>query len=60
MDFTLNGFDRELDAVRMGHKYYDPNAKMFYTPDNFFLENPEKILKSPVEGNLYSYAGIIR
>ncbi len=57
MDFTLKGFDADLDAVRMGHRYYDPNAKMFYTPDNFFLENSEKILKSPVEGNLYSYAG---
>lgn len=57
MDFTLKGFDRDLDAVRMGHRYYDPNAKMFYTPDNFFLESPEKILKSSVEGNLYSYAG---
>ncbi len=57
MDFTLKGFDADLDAVRMGHRYYDPHAKMFYTPDNFFLESPEKILKSPVEGNLYSYAG---
>lgn len=25
MDFTLKAFDRELDAVRMGHRYYDPS-----------------------------------
>jgi RHS repeat-associated protein len=57
MDFTLKGFDSEIGAVRMGRRYYDSEAKRFLTPDGYFLENYDKILESPVEGNLYSYAG---
>lgn len=112
LDFTLKGYDKEIEAVRMGHGsrrkggsgrnrlYYDParvqclqtltselyrcacdektpkafvtkHVRVFYkkdysvrkallfclTPDSYFLENPEKILESPVEGNLYGYAG---
>jgi RHS repeat-associated protein len=56
MDFTLKGFDSEIGAVRMGRRYYDSEAKRFLTPDGYFLENYDKILESPVEGNLYSYA----
>lgn len=57
LDFTLKGFDSDIDAVRMGHRYYDPMAKRFYSADEFFLENSEKVVNSPIEGNLYSYAG---
>lgn len=54
-DFTLKGYDEDLEAVRMGRRYYDPKAKLFLTPDTYFLENYDKIAESPVEGNLYSY-----
>ncbi len=56
-DFTLKGYDRDIEAVRMGRRYYDPKAKLFLTPDFYFIENFDKIKGSPVEGNLYSYAG---
>lgn len=57
LDFALKGYDSDLDAIRMGHRYYDSKSKRFLTPDTYFFENSEKILISPIEGNLYSYAG---
>ncbi|MBL6989633.1 MAG: hypothetical protein ISR65_07640 [Bacteriovoracaceae bacterium] len=56
-DFTLKGYDPDIEAVRMGRRYYDPVAKRFLTPDPLFLEQPNQCIKSPVECNLYSYAG---
>ncbi len=41
----------------ISNRYYDPRAKIFLTPDSYFVENYDKIKESPVEGNLYSYAG---
>ena len=55
-DFASKGYDFDIGAIRMGQRYYDPIAKRFLTPDSYFLENYDKILESPVEGNLYSYA----
>ncbi|MBL6991531.1 MAG: VCBS repeat-containing protein [Bacteriovoracaceae bacterium] len=57
IDFIGKGYDKDVDAVRMGHRYYDPVAKRFLTPDLFFMENSDKCVASPVECNLYSYAG---
>ena len=56
IDFAGKGFDKDLGLVRMGHRFYDPIAKMFLTPDFYFLENADKCAQSPVECNLYSYA----
>ncbi len=55
VDFTLKSYDRDIQAIRMGRRYYDPKAKLFLTPDSYFIENYDKIKESPVEGNLYSY-----
>lgn len=44
-------------ALRNSDRHYDPEAKRFLTPDSYFIENYEKIIESPVESNLYSYAG---
>jgi len=57
IDYALKGYDPHIGAVRMGRRWYDPEARLFLTPDTYFIENFEKIVKSPVEGNLYSYAG---
>ncbi|MDB9786564.1 hypothetical protein OAB57_00515 [Bacteriovoracaceae bacterium] len=54
--YADSGYDSFVDGVLMGHRFYDPKAKRFLTPDNYFLENPEKCIDSPVECNLYSYA----
>lgn len=57
LDFTLKGYDQEIGAVRMGHRYYDSVTGKFLTPDPLFLENAEKCVESPVECSLYGYAG---
>lgn len=57
LDYALKGYDGDIEAVRMGRRYYDPVAKRFLTPDGFFFEQPEKVVGSPIEGNLYGYAG---
>ncbi|MBI2522041.1 MAG: hypothetical protein HYV97_16610 [Bdellovibrio sp.] len=57
LDFTSKGYDNETGAVRMGQRYYDPIAKRFLTPDSLFVENSEECSQSPIECNLYSYAG---
>ncbi len=56
VDFTLKSYDRDIQAIRMGRRYYDPKAKLFLTPDGYFLENPNEVVKSQLSGNLYSYA----
>jgi RHS repeat-associated protein len=57
LDFALKGYDEEIGSVRMGHRFYDPVAKRFLTPDSYFVENFNETVRSPVEGNLFSYAG---
>ena len=37
--------------------HYDPVLGQFTTPDPLFFEDLDRVAKSPVEGNLYSYAG---
>lgn len=54
-DYALKGYDADIGAVRMGQRFYDPDAKRFLTPDQEFLLQPEKIVESPIQGNLYSY-----
>ncbi len=44
----MNDFETQL--------FYNPKQAVFLTPDLYFLEHPEEIVKSPVEGNLFSYA----
>ena len=55
LDFTLKGYDIEIGAVRMGRRFYDEKAKRFLSPDNYFIENQNEVLRSNVEGNLVSY-----
>ncbi len=57
VDFTLKSYDRDIQAIRMGRRYYDPKAKLFLTPDSYFIEKYNTVLEKPTSANLYSYAG---
>ena len=39
------------------NRIYDPVSKTFLSADSYFLENFKEVVRSPVEGNLFSYAG---
>ena len=57
VDYVRKGYDADLGLVRMGVRDYDPSINRFLTPDPLFLEEPERCVASPVECNLYGYAG---
>jgi RHS repeat-associated protein len=57
IDFVSQGYDADLQAYRMEQRDYDPVLKRFMSPDMLFLEQPDHCVKSPIECNLYSYAG---
>ncbi|XXF78297.1 RHS repeat-associated core domain-containing protein [Myxococcaceae bacterium GXIMD 01537] len=57
LDFVQKAYDADLGLVRMGVRDYDPALNRFLTPDPLFLEEPGRCLGSPVECNLYGYAG---
>jgi RHS repeat-associated protein len=57
VDYVQKGYDADLGVVRMGVRDYDPSIQRFLTPDPLFLESPERCVTSPVECNLYGYAG---
>ncbi len=57
LDFTRLGYDADLGTVRMGARDYDPRLSQFTTPDPLFLERLDKCQQSPVECNLFGYAG---
>ena len=56
-DFVQKSYDADLGLIRMGVRDYDPSINRFLTPDPLFLEEPERCVGSPVECNLYVYAG---
>jgi RHS repeat-associated protein len=55
IDYVEKGFDADIELVRMGVRDYDSEINQFTTPDPLFLEDIEKLVASPVEGNLYGY-----
>ncbi|MCP3139884.1 hypothetical protein LXT23_21405 [Pyxidicoccus sp. QH1ED-7-1] len=57
LDYVQKGFDADLGVVRMGVRDYDPYINRFLTPDPLFLEQPWRCVSSPVQCNLYGYAG---
>jgi RHS repeat-associated protein len=56
VDFAGGGRQRDLNLVRMGQRDYLPELGMFTTPDLHFVRNFDALVKSPTEGNLFSYA----
>jgi RHS repeat-associated protein len=48
--------DEDLGLVRFGARYYAPALARWISPDTFVGESAEKILKIPLEANLYGYA----
>ncbi|NMO18195.1 hypothetical protein HPC49_11215 [Pyxidicoccus fallax] len=57
LDYAQKGYDADLGLIRMGVRDYDPSINRFLTPDPLFLEEPWRCVNSPVECNLYGYAG---
>jgi RHS repeat-associated protein len=57
IDYVKQGYDADLGLVRMGVRDYDPKIGRFVTPDPLFLTSPHMWLNSPIENNLYGYAG---
>ncbi|WP_075006671.1 RHS repeat-associated core domain-containing protein [Stigmatella aurantiaca] len=57
VDYVRKGFDADLGLIRMGIRDYDPSLNRFMTPDPLFLADPSLCVCSPVECNLYGYAG---
>jgi RHS repeat-associated protein len=57
VDFATRGYDAELGVVRMGVRDYDPLLGEFWTPDPLYLEDLDRAGTSPVNANLYAYAG---
>lgn len=55
--FLGNDADAETGLVYCQARYYDPRIGRFITPDLVLLLNPERILASPCNLNLYAYAG---
>ncbi|MBF0300811.1 MAG: hypothetical protein HQK51_19030 [Oligoflexia bacterium] len=49
--------DQEMPLFQMQKRFYDPKRGRFLSPDPLFLESPNRCIESPVECNLYSYAG---
>jgi RHS repeat-associated protein len=48
--------DEDLGLVRFGARYYAPALAHWASADTFIGEAPDKILKIPLETNLYGYA----
>lgn len=57
IDYVQKGWDADLGVVRMGVRDYDPRIDRFWTPDPLFMAHPDRCVGSPVECNLYGYAG---
>jgi RHS repeat-associated protein len=57
LDYVERGYDADLGTVRFGARDYDPLLGQFWSPDPLFLEDLERCSSSPVECNLYGYAG---
>ena len=55
--FLGNEVDDETGLVYCQARYYDPRLGRFITPDLVLLLNPERVLASPCNLNLYAYAG---
>jgi RHS repeat-associated protein len=56
VDFALKGYDEHIGALRNGHRWYDPEIRLFLTPDLVLLTSPSGLIQSPLEANLYSYS----
>lgn len=48
--------DQQLGLLWLGKRYYAPDLGRWITPDRYIGESPERMVKSPLESNLYSYA----
>lgn len=48
--------EEELGLMRMGARYYAPALGRFISPDRFIGESPERMVRDPLQSNLYSYA----
>lgn len=57
IDYVEQGYDADLGTIRFGVRDYDPRLGQFWSPDPLFLEDLQKCASSPVQCNLYSYAG---
>ena len=57
LDYVTKGYDADLGVIRMGVRDYDARINRFLTPDPLFLSKPDECVRSPIECNLYSYAG---
>jgi RHS repeat-associated protein len=57
LDYVEFGFDADLGVVRMGVRDYRPGLGQFLSFDWDYLESLDLCVESPVECNLYSYAG---
>jgi RHS repeat-associated protein len=57
LDYAGKGYDADIESLRMGVRDYDPFLGRFMTPDPLFAVDTGKCADSPVECNLYGYAG---
>jgi RHS repeat-associated protein len=57
LDYVERGYDADLGTVRFGVRDYDPLLGQFWSPDPAFLDSLDKCAASPLECNLYGYAG---
>ena len=57
LDYAESRYDADPGLERMGVRDYAPSQKQFAQPDPLFFQVPELITHSPVDANLYSYAG---
>ncbi len=54
--FAGSLFNEASQLYQMKTRFYDPQIGRFISPDLYMLQHPGKVLESPIEGNLYSYA----